>query len=118
MTMEDPIIAACKFNDTGLIPAIAQQFDNGKVLMLAWMSADSIRETLRTGHMCYFSRSRNQLWRKGETSGHVQKLIELRLDCDGDTILAMVDQVGAACHTGSYTCFFRHVGADGGIVQT
>lgn len=118
MTMEDPIIAACKFNDAGLIPAIAQQFDNGKVLMLAWMNADSIRETLRTGQMCYFSRSRNQLWRKGETSGHVQKLIELRLDCDGDTLLAMVDQVGAACHTGSYTCFFRHVAADGGIVQT
>ena len=96
-----------KFNSDGLVPVIAQQFDTGEVLMMAWMNAQALRETVETGRMCYFSRSRQCLWRKGETSGHVQKLIELRVDCDADTLLALIDQTGAACHTGNRTCFFR-----------
>ncbi len=96
-----------KFNSDGLVPVIAQQFDTGEVLMMAWMNAQTLRETVETGRMCYFSRSRQCLWRKGETSGHVQKLIELRVDCDADTLLALIDQTGAACHTGNRTCFFR-----------
>ena len=96
-----------KFDPAGLIPAIAQQHDTGEVLMLAWMNAQSIAETLATGRVCYYSRSRAALWRKGETSGHTQRLIEMRLDCDGDTLLLLVDQTGAACHTGQRSCFFR-----------
>ena len=99
-------LAACRFNEAGLIPAIAQQHDTGEVLMLAWMNEAAVRETLATGRACYFSRSRNALWRKGETSGQTQALVDLRLDCDGDTILAMVDQTGVACHTGRHNCFF------------
>ena len=96
-----------KFNSDGLVPVIAQQFDTGEVLMIAWMNDQALRETVETGRMCYFSRSRQCLWRKGETSGHVQKLIELRVDCDADTLLALIDQTGAACHTGNRSCFFR-----------
>ncbi len=99
-------IAACRFNEAGLIAAIAQQHDTGEVLMLAWMNADAVRETLATGRVCYFSRSRKQLWRKGETSGQTQALVDLRLDCDGDTLLALVDQTGVACHTGRHNCFY------------
>jgi phosphoribosyl-AMP cyclohydrolase len=91
----------------GLVPAIAQQHDSGEVLMLAWMNKEALAETLATGRVCYWSRSRRRLWRKGETSGHVQRLVEARLDCDGDTILLRVDQTGPACHTGARTCFFR-----------
>jgi len=80
---------------------------------MAWMNADALRETLATGQVCYFSRSRNALWRKGETSGQIQHLRELRLDCDGDTVLLMVDQTGVACHTGRRSCFFRAAGPDG-----
>ncbi len=109
MTLSAPLAAALRFNADGLIPAIAQQHDTGEVLMMAWMSAASIAETLETGHACYFSRSRQQLWRKGETSGHTQRLIELRLDCDGDTLLVLVDQTGAACHTGTRSCFYRRI---------
>ncbi len=98
-----------KFGADGLVPAIAQQFDTGEVLMMAWMNADSIAETLRSGRVCYWSRSRQSLWRKGETSGQGQALKELRLDCDGDTILLHVDQTGVACHTGRRTCFYRAV---------
>jgi phosphoribosyl-AMP cyclohydrolase len=94
------------FNADGLIPVIAQQHDTGEVLMLAWMNREALDETLATGRVCYYSRSRGKLWRKGETSGQVQKLIELRLDCDGDTILLQVDQTGVACHTGRRNCFF------------
>ena len=101
------ILAALSFDANGLIPAIAQQHDTGEVMMMAWMSRESIAETLATGQVCYFSRSRNTLWRKGETSGQQQKLIELRLDCDGDTILLLVDQKGVACHTGRRNCFYR-----------
>jgi phosphoribosyl-AMP cyclohydrolase len=97
------------FNADGLIPAIAQQHDTGEVLMLAWMNREAIAETLATGRVCYYSRSRKSLWRKGETSGQAQTLIELRLDCDGDSILLLVDQTGVACHTGRRNCFFRAV---------
>ncbi len=94
------------FDANGLIPAIAQQHDTGEVLMMAWMNRDSIEETLRTGQVCYWSRSRQKLWRKGESSGQEQRLVELRLDCDGDTLLLLVDQKGVACHTGRRNCFF------------
>lgn len=110
--MTHPVIAEARFNEAGLIPAIAQQHDTGEVLMMAWMSAGSIAETLETGQVCYFSRSRGKLWRKGETSGHVQRLVAMRLDCDGDTILLLVDQTGPACHTGAHNCFFRQVAGD------
>ena len=98
-----------RFNADGLIPAIAQQHDSGEVLMLAWMNQEAVAETLRTGQVCYFSRSRNALWRKGETSGQTQRLIDLRLDCDADALLLLVDQKGVACHTGRRSCFFTAV---------
>jgi len=98
---------AILFTESGLVPAVAQQHDTGEVLMMAWMSRESIAETLRTGHVTYWSRSRKALWRKGETSGNQQRLVEMRLDCDGDTLLLLVDQTGAACHTGVRSCFFR-----------
>lgn len=97
------------FDARGLVPAIAQQHDTGEVLMVAWMNAESLAETLATGQVCYWSRSRQALWRKGETSGQHQKLVELRIDCDGDTLLLLVDQTGAACHTGRRSCFYRAV---------
>ncbi|MBI1352400.1 MAG: phosphoribosyl-AMP cyclohydrolase [Actinomycetales bacterium] len=101
----DDVIARISFNDAGLVPAIAQQWDSGEVLMMAWMDEAAVRETLSTGRGVYFSRSRGARWAKGETSGHVQDVRELRVDCDGDTLLLLVDQVGAACHTGDRTCF-------------
>ncbi len=97
------------FNADGLIPAVAQQHDTGEVLMMAWMNRASIAETLQTGQVCYWSRSRQAFWRKGESSGHTQRLHELRYDCDGDTILLLVDQTGAACHTNRRSCFYRAV---------
>lgn len=94
----------------GLVPAIAQDTDTGEVLMLAWMNKDAYEETLRTGRACYFSRSRNRLWRKGEESGHVQEVHGIYIDCDADTILLKVRQIGeAACHEGYRSCFFRKV---------
>lgn len=102
------------YNSQGLVPAIAQQHDTGEVLMLAWMNAESVAETLATGRVCYWSRSRQALWRKGETSGHTQRLVEMRLDCDGDAILLRVDQTGPACHTGERSCFFTPVAVAGG----
>ncbi|WP_281017089.1 MULTISPECIES: phosphoribosyl-AMP cyclohydrolase [unclassified Minwuia] len=101
------------FNADGLIPAIAQQHDTGEVLMMAWMNRASIAETLQTGQVCYWSRSRQAFWRKGESSGHVQRLQEMRYDCDGDTILLLVDQTGPACHTNRRSCFYRAVRDDG-----
>ncbi len=98
---------ALRFNDQGLIPAIAVQHDSGEVLMQAWMNPESLSETLRSGRVCYWSRSRARLWRKGESSGQIQKLVELRVDCDGDCLLLMVDQTGPACHTGRRSCFYR-----------
>ena len=94
----------------GLVPAITQDAATGEVLMLAYMNQESFEETLRTGRACYFSRSRNKLWRKGEESGNVQDIVEVRIDCDRDTILLKVNQIGgAACHTGNRSCFFRKI---------
>ncbi len=106
------VLASLSFNSDGLVAAVAQQHDTGEVLMLAWMNRDSVTETLQTGQVCYWSRSRKSLWRKGETSGHHQALIELRVDCDGDAVLLLVDQTGPACHTGERSCFFRAARAD------
>jgi phosphoribosyl-AMP cyclohydrolase len=95
------------FDERGLIPVIAQDAENGDVLMLAWASREALERTLEEGRMVYWSRSRQELWRKGDTSGHVQHVEELRVDCDADVVLARVHQEGAACHTGERTCFFR-----------
>jgi phosphoribosyl-AMP cyclohydrolase len=103
------------FGADGLVPAIAQQHDTGEVLMFAWMNREAVEVTLAEGRACYWSRSRGRLWRKGETSGQVQRLVELRLDCDGDTILLLVDQSGVACHTGRRSCFFRAWRAGGWV---
>ncbi len=110
------VLAALSFDANGLVPAIAQQHDTGEVLMMAWMNAESIRESLATGRVCYFSRSRGRLWRKGETSGQTQHLKELRVDCDGDTLLLLVHQDGVACHTGRRNCFYR-AAIDGVLVE-
>jgi phosphoribosyl-AMP cyclohydrolase len=109
------VLAEIRFDSAGLVPAIAQQHDTGEVLMVAWMNEDAIRETIATGRVCYWSRSRQALWRKGETSGQVQALKEFRIDCDADTVLLLVDQTGVACHTGRRTCFYRAV-RDGTLV--
>jgi phosphoribosyl-AMP cyclohydrolase len=95
------------FNDDGLVAAIAQQHDTGEVLMMAWMNREAVTETVSTGRVCYFSRSRGKLWRKGESSNQVQLLVDFRIDCDGDTVLLQVDQDGVACHTGRRDCFYR-----------
>jgi phosphoribosyl-AMP cyclohydrolase len=99
------ISARLKRDQAGLVPAIAQQYDTGEVLMLGWMDDEALRRTLTTGRCTYWSRSRQEYWTKGETSGHAQWVQSVALDCDGDTILVKVDQVGAACHTGDRTCF-------------
>lgn len=102
----DPAIAArLKRDAQGLVPAVAQQFDTGEVLMVGWMDDEALHRTLTSGRATYFSRSRQDYWRKGDTSGHVQLVREVRLDCDGDTVLVRVDQQGPACHTGAATCF-------------
>ncbi len=113
----DQALSALRFNDDGLVPAIAQQFDSGEVLMMAWMNRESLQETLETGRVCYWSRSRQKLWRKGESSGQVQRLKELRIDCDGDTLLLRVDQTGPACHTGRRSCFYNLVVDDAVLVD-
>ena len=105
-TAASDLVSGIAFDVDGLVPAIAQQHDTGEVLMMAWMNKDAVAETLQTGRVCYWSRSRRALWRKGETSGQVQRLIELRIDCDNDTLLLLVDQTGVACHTGRRSCFF------------
>lgn len=105
--MQDFDINKLKFNDQGLIPAIAQDTKTKAVLMLAWMSKESIQKSLDSGKATYFSRSRNALWQKGETSGNTQKLISIKTDCDYDSILMQVEQTGNACHTGEYSCFFN-----------
>lgn len=104
-------LAAIHFDAQGLVPAIAQQHDTGEVLMMAWMDRNAVAETMRSGRACYWSRSRLAPWRKGDTSGHIQILHDLRIDCDGDTLLVLVDQIGVACHTGRHNCFFRAVRA-------
>jgi phosphoribosyl-AMP cyclohydrolase len=111
-----PILGLIRFDANGLVPAIAQQHDTGEVLMMAWMNQDAVAETLATGRVCYWSRSRGGPWRKGETSGQIQSLKEMRVDCDGDTLLLLVDQAGVACHTGRRSCFYRS--ARGGDVET
>ncbi|MEI8393736.1 MAG: phosphoribosyl-AMP cyclohydrolase [Rhodospirillaceae bacterium] len=107
------LLDAVLFNADGLVPAIAQQEGSGEVLMMAWMNRDALTETLSTGRVCYWSRSRGALWRKGESSGQVQVLKQLLIDCDGDTLLLIVDQAGVACHTGRRSCFYRTPGPDG-----
>ena len=111
------ILDQLKFNADGLIPAIAQQYDTQEVLMMAWMNRASITETLQTGRVCYWSRSRNAFWRKGESSGQMQLLKELRFDCDADTILLVVDQTGTACHTGRRSCFYNKVDGEQVIID-
>ena len=115
-TTIDQALDAINFTDESLVPAIAQQHDTGEVLMMAWMNRESITETMTTGQVCYWSRSRSKLWRKGETSGQTQALKEFRWDCDNDTLLLQVDQTGVACHTGRRNCFFNAV-RDGKIVE-
>ncbi len=118
--MDDPatqsLLDQLRFDTGGLIAAIAQQHDTGEVLMLAWMNREAVAETLATGRVCYFSRSRGRLWRKGERSGQTQRLVELRLDCDGDALLLLVDQEGVACHTGRRSCFYR-AARDGALAE-
>lgn len=106
------LLDAIRFDDQGLVTAIAQQHDTGEVLMVAWMNRDAVLETLETGRVCYWSRSRQAMWRKGESSGQAQKLVAMRLDCDGDTLLLQVDQTGVACHTGRRSCFYRAAAGD------
>ncbi|KAB1644089.1 phosphoribosyl-AMP cyclohydrolase [Gulosibacter chungangensis] len=101
----EAIVAALTFDEQGLIPAIAKQWDTGEVLMMAWMNAESIRQTLESRRAVYWSRSRGELWRKGDTSGHSQRVMSFQVDCDADTILLGVDQVGAACHLNTRTCW-------------
>lgn len=113
----DEALSSLKYNNEGLIPAIAQQFDTNEVLMMAWMNRASIEETLQTGRVCYWSRSRNRFWRKGESSGQMQVLKEFRYDCDADTILLLVDQTGPACHTGRRSCFYNKVEGDQVIID-
>ncbi len=112
----EQIVGKLTFDQAGLIPCIAQQFDSGEVLMLAWMNRDAIAASLTEGRAVYWSRSRSQLWRKGETSGQTQTLQEMRWDCDADTILLLVDQAGVACHTGRRNCFFNAL-RDGAIKE-
>jgi len=107
----EAFLNAVTFNADGLVPVIAQRHATGEVLMLAWMNRATLEETLTTGQVTYWSRSRGAVWRKGETSGHTQTLVEALIDCDGDTVLLKVDQLGPACHTGAPTCFFRKLKA-------
>jgi phosphoribosyl-AMP cyclohydrolase len=111
----DAMLAEIRFDPQGLVPAIAQQHDTGEILMMAWMDRDAVVETMRTGRVCYWSRSRKAPWRKGDTSGHIQTLVDFRVDCDGDTLLVLVDQTGVACHTGRHNCFFRAI--RGGVLE-
>ena len=107
MTVFDP--ESLRFDATGLIPALAQDHRSGEVLMVAWMSAQAVAQTLRTGRVTYWSRSRAALWVKGETSGHIQRLVEMRIDCDRDCLLVLVEQTGPACHTGRRSCFYTAI---------
>lgn len=108
--MDTVSIDGLTFDDRGLIPAIVQDTENGDVLMLAWMNAESVALSVAEGRTVFWSRSRQELWRKGETSGHVQHVEEMRVDCDADVLLIRVHQDGAACHTGERSCFFRTLG--------
>jgi phosphoribosyl-AMP cyclohydrolase len=113
----EAVLDALRFDTEGLVPAIAQHADTGEVLMFAWMNRAALLETLQSGQVCYFSRSRESLWRKGEESGNVQQLRELRFDCDGDVVLMKIDQTGPACHTGRASCFYLKVEGEQVIVD-
>jgi phosphoribosyl-AMP cyclohydrolase len=108
---EDTFLATVHFDRDGLVPAIVQDGKTGQVLMMAWMNEASLKQTLKMGETVFWSRSRREFWHKGATSGHVQRVLELRVDCDGDTLLVIVDPAGPACHTGAVSCFFRAVEA-------
>lgn len=112
MTVGPPLLEEVRWTADGLVAAIAQDATSGEVLMMAWMNRESLTQTLATGRAVYWSRSRQQLWRKGDSSGHIQHVRALWLDCDGDTVLMRVDQIGAACHTGARTCFYRRARID------
>lgn len=111
--MESSIYEALRFDANGLIPVVAQDVRTREVLMVAWANREAIEETIASGFLHYYSRSRRALWKKGESSGHLQRLVELRLDCDGDTLLALVEQTAVACHTGTRSCFSQALEADG-----
>ncbi len=113
MEISEQSIAQVKFNEQGLVPAIVQDAGDGRVLMMAWMNAESLRDTLRTGRTHFYSRSRRKHWMKGESSGHVQEVVSVQFDCDGDTLLVRARQSGAACHEGYRSCFFRQLDAGG-----
>ena len=113
MTDIPAVLDALRFDADGLVAAIAQQHDTGEVLMMAWMNREAVAETLASGRVCYYSRSRRALWRKGETSGQQQRLVQFLFDCDGDAVLLKVDQQGVACHTGHRSCFYRAPAAQG-----
>lgn len=122
--MENNILEKVKYNHHGLVPAIAQDVESGRVLMMAWMNEESLKLTLETRRAHYFSRSRKKLWLKGETSGHFQDVVDMALDCDGDTILMRVHQIGAACHNGTFSCFEQpmleseeEIGGDSRVLQ-
>lgn len=106
----DDFVATVLFNEDGLAPAVVQDATSGQVLMMAWMNADSLRRTFELGETVFWSRSRQEFWHKGATSGHVQRVVDVRLDCDGDTLLFLVEAAGPACHTGAVSCFFRAAG--------
>ncbi len=115
-TALEEVLAALKYNEQGLVPAVAQDHETREVLMLAWMDRSAIERTLADGFATYFSRSRQSYWRKGESSGHVQRLRAMHFDCDGDTVLLTVEQTGAACHTNRANCFYLHVQGDEVVV--
>lgn len=108
------VVTVIRFDERGLVPVVVQQWDTGEVLMMAWMDAEAVARTRESGRATYWSRSRGEYWLKGATSGHIQHVRELRIDCDGDTLLLLVDQVGAACHTGARTCFVSLSADDAG----
>ena len=108
----DEVIAALRFNDQGLLPVVVQCYTSRCVLMVAWMNHAALEQTLASGYMTYYSRSRGALWKKGETSGHYQKVVTLTADCDGDTLLAEVHQTGNACHTNRFSCFYARLDPD------
>lgn len=114
-TIETTDQLSVRYNAEGLIPAVAQDVGTGKVLMLAWMNAEALAATLASGRATYWSRSRQALWRKGDTSGHTQKVVRVLIDCDQDALLLLVEQCGPACHTGAQDCFYREVTANGAL---
>ena len=108
----DEFLAALRYDERGLVPAIVQDRTTLQVLMMAWMNAESVQQTLASGETVFWSRSRQEFWHKGATSGNTQRVVELRVDCDGDTLLILVDAAGPACHTGEVTCFFRELASE------